>query len=219
MIRVFLDYGHGGLNFGACWPPEPQREDGTSETAAARAHAWAKARREWRPELVEKHLTYDIGTATLHSLLTSRIEVSTSRKGDEEISLAKRGVLSQQANADLVISIHVNANENPEHRGAYALHWPGNDVGRMVADTISVTMPRELRTGRVFAADDDWPRVRNVIGRHRVTSVLVECGYVSNPQDREFLKSSGAYELIACAIRAGVFRFIHIQDQAWQTTG
>lgn len=98
-IKIFIDQGHGpgGVNGGA-------EANG----------------------LVEQDVTYSVGIY-LRNLLVSdgRFEVMLSRNSEDEIigydtrsSLAERVRMANEWDADYFISLHTNANENPEINGS-----------------------------------------------------------------------------------------------------
>lgn len=104
--RIFIDAGHGG------------RDPGTSHN-----------------KLVEKAISLDVAL-TLGALLEANgLEVIYSRKSDRAIPLSERTRLANAAHADLFVSIHVNANEQPAASGfeTYYLDLATNSQAARVA--------------------------------------------------------------------------------------
>lgn len=161
--------------------------------------------------LVEKKLVLDIAGALRRSAHAAFVVPGhMTRIMDVAVSLDERGRLSREFNADLVLSIHANA-WLPSARGLMAFYWPGNEVGRQVAQCIQRSAPLGLsqRSARPpYAAGPEWPRVRNVLRRHRATAVLVELGFLTNVQDAQLLASPQIrQELLPCLL-SGVARAI-----------
>jgi N-acetylmuramoyl-L-alanine amidase len=129
-------------------------------------------------------------------------------------TLDERGARTEALGADLVLSLHVDANPSEHEHGAVCYYWPGNAVGLEVAHAIAEAMPSVLRTGKVFATTDnpdpkdDWlKRARNVLKPHKATAVLVEVGRLTSEVDRPALLNSPVQSGIALAIITGVIRY------------
>lgn len=87
--KVAIDPGHGGGSLGTHTPQG----------------------------LVEKDLTLDIAARLRKLLEAEGFDVVMTRRTDQDVSLAERGTLANQGNADIFVSIHVNWIENREARG------------------------------------------------------------------------------------------------------
>lgn len=86
--RVFIDAGHGG------------KDPGTNHN-----------------QILERAITLDIAKAVGRLLAANGLEVVYSRAGDQTVKLSDRARLANRAGADLFVSIHVNAHENPKISG------------------------------------------------------------------------------------------------------
>lgn len=87
--KVAIDPGHGGRSTGTRTPSG----------------------------LVEKELTLDVAERLRKLLLADGFEVLMTRRSDSEVSLEQRGVMANEGEADIFVSIHVNWIENREARG------------------------------------------------------------------------------------------------------
>ncbi len=117
--------------------------------------------------------------------------------------------------ADLLLSVHVDANPNEERSGYKSSHFvPPRNPHELL---LKLHLDRAVLGGTGLADDD-----RNVTGnmmqyygfnhwryRHaahpRTPAVLVELGYLSNARDRELLASPDA---LAAALEAGVVGYL-----------
>lgn len=148
-----------------------------------------------------------------HSGAPARIRHTRTR--DVAISLGGRGRLSADANAQLVLSIHVNAGP-PGLRGGLVFHWPGDSVGLAAGSAIARALPAPLFRARACSipatdnpyASDDWlQRPRAVLRPHAsrgITPVLVELGYRTHPDDLAALLDPDVQWGLAVACEAGV---------------
>jgi len=88
--RVVLDPGHGGFDSGAIGPTG----------------------------LKEKEVTLDLALRLSRRISEKgNIKCFLTRTGDYYIPLSERTVIANQYQADLFVSIHINANENPKAHG------------------------------------------------------------------------------------------------------
>lgn len=146
---------------------------------------------------------HDIG---LHLLRT---------RNDEVVSLKERGNRASYANADLVLSIHVNSAPSPSWSGGIIFYWPGNAIGAKVAEQIAHSWPASLRRDppRVEKADPHmYPGVWAVLGAYEQTAVLAECGFATNRHDVDLLVEPTVQEQIVGALRQGIHRFKQISE-------
>lgn len=98
--RVMIDPGHGGASLGTRAPLG----------------------------LIEKDLALDIALR-LRKLLedSQKFEVLMTRQGDAEVSLDRRAVLANEANADIFVSIHLNWIEDHASRGVETYYLGATD--------------------------------------------------------------------------------------------
>ena len=153
--------------------------------------------------LLEKDMALDVAFR-LRSLLTARgYRVLLTREDDSYVSLERRAALSNRAGADLFVSIHFNAAGSPEvsgtetflltprhHRstgqgetrsGDSELH-PGNEYDRWNALLAFYVQRQLLHDLRTF--DRGIKRARfSVLREVEAPAVLVEAGYLSNPEE------------------------------------
>jgi len=119
IARIVIDAGHGGHDPGA------------------------KVR-----ELSEASLTLDIALR-LEELLRKQpgVEVVQTRRKDAYVSLEDRAEIANRAGADLFISIHANASNNPRTRGVetYVLNFAGDALAERVAARENAGSGRAMR--------------------------------------------------------------------------
>ena len=104
--RIVIDPGHGG------------RDPGASGNS-----------------LTESALTMDLAERVTTQLHDYGIEVVLTRQSDNFVPLEKRASLATQSNADLFLSLHVNASQRRDTRGieTYVLDFSDNNEAQMVA--------------------------------------------------------------------------------------
>lgn len=126
----------------------------------------------------------------------------------EETELADR--VKNATQYDIFITIAHNRVDNPEAKGLEIFHYPGSEKGILLAklcyDNIMV-YSREcagfLRTGRGLKTQDLYV-VNNAPG----PSILIECGFLSNPMELYQLKQEKVQVTTAYAVAMAVLQFL-----------
>ena len=195
LFNLVIDPGHGGTDTGAT-----------------------------TGDLHEKDINLDLGLKLRHMVEKFGLpwDVYMTRVDDMTITQSKRGAYSKSVNADLVLSIHVNSFTDPDTNGAMVFHWPDNEFGKEVADSISLAIPKTLRRmsnqGRVErsreATKELWPRVRYVLSKHQAATILVETGFITSSWDRSALLNKAVQTQLICAMLIGVGRAWEILNTA-----
>lgn len=188
---VLIDPGHGGFDGGTT------AEDGT----------------------VEKHLNLVMGLILRDMLYVCGVPVAMTRETDvglEEDSSASirnkkvsdmRRRLAMYNDAVAVISIHQNHFSAPKYSGTqlfYSANAPesavlAEQIRQRVAEWIQPQNTRELKKG----TDSVY-----LLYHTTTPTVLVECGFLSNPEEREKLKTPAYQQQLAFAVMAGYWNYL-----------
>lgn len=167
--------------------------------------------------LKESDLNLVIGLHVRRMLLGSGwpVDVVMTRDGDEGIgSLRTRNITAANFGADVVFPIHVNASVDDTAHGIRVFYWPSNKRALEIASAVARAAPkavyRGLDTAVIPVNRSGYPAAKNVVGAYAATAVLVECGFATNPDDREYLQTPGAQYALTAAICAGVARDLEI---------
>jgi len=156
-MKVCIDPGHGGVDSGAVGP------GGLCEASVTQYAA--------------KHLAAGL-KAIGHQV--------TITQGGGGMQLKERAALSNEFKADLFISLHCNAAENPSAHGSETWYCKGSVAGEAWAKKIQAALvkaggrhDRGIKAG-AFA-----------VLRHTIApAVLVELAFISNPEEEKLLKST-----------------------------
>ena len=154
--NVFLDYGHGGSDSGAC-----------------------------ANGLVEKTMNLITGEACRQELLDlagDKINVLTARRSDVFMSLSERTTMANNLKADCFVSIHHNAGGGD--RGEY-IHSIVADMGKALANYIGDEMQTVLgQQKKVYSKQGDYNRdYYHVIRETVMEAVIVEVCFIDNATD------------------------------------
>jgi N-acetylmuramoyl-L-alanine amidase len=182
---IVIDPGHGGGDdLGVVVPDGPLR--------------WTEA-----------DLVFDVA-ARLEGRLAAagmRVHLTRGPAPAQPMPGAERAELANGLGADLLISLHLDANSNPAAEGVATYHYgTGSGLTSTVGERLAHLVQREIvvRTGmqscRVHAKT--WELLRLT----RMPAVRVDLGYLTSPADRDRLVNPLFREQIVEAILAAVQR-------------
>ncbi len=188
-VLVAIDAGHGGRDTGAI---------------GRRYH------------LYEKEITLAIAKALDHLVdRDPRMRGVLIRRGDRFLSLEGRLRRAKRLGADLFVSIHADGHRHPSVRGASVFVYDPRRGLRPVAyrryDPASLRLAREIlqELRKICRLHFRWvERRRYHVLAGPMPSVLVEVGFITNPDEERLLKQRGYRWRIAEAIYRGLRDFV-----------
>jgi len=184
-FTVVVDAGHGGKDRGA------SSRGGLFESDINLAIALFLKR-----ELEVRGINVVMTRETSHWLASPH---APNKKRDD---MANRKRIIQNANPDVVVSIHMNTFPNPGVRGLQTFYNPKDEKSQKFATAIQNEFNNsELNFYRV-------PRPGNyyILDQTGFTGVLVECGFLSNAEDERLFSQSAHQRIIAYYIAKAVVR-------------
>lgn len=191
-ITVIIDAGHGG-------------EDGGAEVDG----------------VLEKNINLSIADKLADTLRLCGVRVTEIR--DEDISVYDDGAQSLRekkvsdlkhrveivngSENNILVSIHQNKFDNSAYSGAQVFYSSNNDKSRVLAESIRnsvVSLLQNDNTRELKPANSDIYLLDNAT----VPAVIVECGFLSNDEERAKLLDSGYQSEMAYSIAMGVLEYI-----------
>jgi len=165
---IYLDPGHGGVDPGAIYK-----------------------------DLMESDINLAISKKLQLELEKLGAIVYLTRQGDYDLAvpntinrkrsdLSRRGNLINKSNCDLYLSIHLNAETSSTWRGAQVFYDDVNEKNQILAKNIQEGFKKSLYSRRKIKEITDMYLSKRV----KVPGVLLEIGYITNPNDRYLLKQS-----------------------------
>lgn len=185
---IVIDPGHGGLDSGAS-----------------------------RGDLVEKEITLQISKKLERMLSQAGAMVIMLRENESDLSgdeftgairehkqadMRKRVQMANQSGADLFVSIHTNAVPSPAWFGAQTFYKPGSPESKAVGKAVQQELKRILGNTNRNSSAGNYYILKNV----EMPAVLVEVGFISNPEEGRLLANDAYQNRIAYAIMAGIAR-------------
>jgi len=133
-------------------------------------------------------------------------KVYMTRDDDTYVELYDRADIANDLNADLFVSIHINAHTNSEASGVEVLHASQSTSGGMgLADDIQNYLVKDLNAidrGIVYRPN------LVVLRETKMPSVLAELGFISNASDQSKLMTPSYIEKAAGAIVKGIKAYL-----------
>lgn len=170
--------------------------------------------------LLEKDINLDIALKLRDMLKASGITVKMIRESDISIYDTSSGTVHEKKVSDLknrveivnenknniLVSIHQNKFEESQYSGAQMFYSTNNEKSQILAESIrqSVTgliqqdNKRELKEG----GKDIY-----LLDKATVPSVIVECGFLSNPDEAKNLSDENYRNKMAFAIYCGILEY------------
>jgi N-acetylmuramoyl-L-alanine amidase len=151
--------------------------------------------------LQEKELNLKIGLALKKLLQDDNLSAGLTRGDDSFKSLNQRCELANNSNAGLFLSVHLNAAEDGEAQGMEVFHFPAGERGQKLAFAVYRELLSLGRKGRGVKAANYF-----VLKHTRMPACLIECGFITNPDEAEWLEDN--IPAIAAALRRGIKTFV-----------
>ena len=180
---VVLDAGHGGVDGGAV---------GINGT-------------------IEKTINLEYVNLVKSKLDVAGFKVYLTRENDDGLysvfdrnkknsDMKKRINLIKKYNPNLVISIHMNSYRDSSVKGVFTYYREGDDQGKSCANLIQKSIKKYCNVKQEFARVGDY----YILNESYYTSVLIECGFLSNPEEEKLLNDIVYKNKITDAICNGI---------------
>jgi N-acetylmuramoyl-L-alanine amidase len=150
-------------------------------------------------------------------------EAFLTRGPDGTLSDEDRVGFANAAEADLVVSLHVDADDNPDCHGVATYYYgtlpSGADRGRrsVVGERLAELVQEEIAARTDFLDCRTHAKSWVLLRGTRMPAVRVEVGYLTNPGDAARLASSALLDSVAEAIVAAIGRLYLPADAAVMT--
>lgn len=181
---ILIDPGHGGIDGGA------KTKSGT----------------------IEKDINLDISLKLRDCLKEKGYKVYMTREEDKELDSKKVNDLSQRCRlkkdtkCDIFISIHQNMFQQPSCFGAQ-VWYSDNENSKLLAESIQGSMKSVIEDNNKRipkAAKNQYKILRD---GYEGGCIIVECGFLSNPEEEKKLKNDNYQNKIVEGITLGIEQY------------
>jgi N-acetylmuramoyl-L-alanine amidase len=191
-VVVVIDPGHGGRDPGAIGESGITEEEVNLKIAL-------KLRR-----LIEQGGGTAIMIREDHSGLYT--EGGNGRETRKSEDLKNRHAIINSCGADILISIHLNSFSQSQYYGAQTFYLRNDDKSKKLAEGIQNEAIKVLNRGNVreSKATDDLYILKN----NNMPGALIECGFLSNPEEEQLLDDEHYQEKVAWSIFVGIVKYM-----------
>ncbi len=174
----------------------------------------------------ESELNLQIATKLKDELVLRGYQIIMTREDENNISglnedstirsiksqdINNRVNLANSSGADFMISIHMNKYEDPKYYGWQTFYSKNSEKGQKLAECIQTGIKES--TGVENKREALKIEGIKIIDKTTIPVVIVECGFLSNPDECVKLQNSDYQFKIVEGIISGVERFLKTQNQ------
>lgn len=152
----------------------------------------------------EKDLNLQIALFLAEELKSRGYDIKMTRETDVYVSLEQRCEISNSLNADIFVSIHQNSFSSSSASGVEVYYYPGSVLGKALAEKLSASISAETGLKNRGAKKANFYVLRNT----KAPAVLVECGFMSNPNELKLLSNPDFQRKIARAAASAIDDFV-----------
>ncbi len=185
---VVIDAGHGGPDSGAIGA------NGTLEKDISLALSQKLAK-----ELIQQGCIVICVRDTDTDLAGA--DFSGTVRERKRADLQARADLANRNQADLFVSVHLNADPSPKWSGAQTFYEQGDETGACIGKAVQEQLKSTLKNTRreALAADGYF-----LMSAASMPTIIVEAGFLSNPEEEKLLQDEDYQQQVAGAIARGI---------------
>ena len=143
--------------------------------------------------------------AIVYMTRTGNYDISDKNAWNKKHSdLQNRVNLIENANADLYLSIHLNADTSNKWQGAQVFYDDVNEKNKILAETLQNSFKNKLKSKRKVKQISTYYMYRRI---KNVPGVLVEVGFLTNDNERYLLRQNSYQNKVSNAIIDGILNF------------
>ena len=188
--QIIIDAGHGGMDGGA------SAADGTVEK-----HINLDISKKL--ECLFQVLGFDVIMTRTEDVLEAGEETNRSLKVND---IRRRLAIAEQHPQAIFLSIHQNKFSVPKYKGTQVFYAPNGEKSEALAKSIQNSVASLLQK-------DNYRQIKKtgkeiyILYHTTITAVMVECGFLSNPEECELLKSAEYQDKMAFSILCGTMEY------------
>ncbi len=124
--------------------------------------------------------------------------------------MKKRIEIMNGCKPDLIISIHQNSFSDTTSKGAQVFYQASSESGKALAELMQSVLKEQVdaNNNRKCKANNDYYLLQHT----EAVMVIIECGFMSNPQEASLLQTEDYQNKLVAAIASGVMQYLKQQD-------
>lgn len=167
---------------------------------------------------LEKDINLAIALDLKQYLEASDVEVILTRDKDTGLydpedsrkkmaDMNRRCSLIEEADPDLVVSIHQNSYGQEQVRGGQVFYYSSSEEGEKLAHILQDRL--EYATGSAYRRQAKPNESYYLLLHVKQPIVIVECGFLSNPQEAELLSQPEYQDRMAWTLHMGIMEYLN----------
>lgn len=136
-------------------------------------------------------------------------EQASNRKNED---LRARAELVEETEPVVLVSIHQNSFPEESVDGAQVFYYSGSESGKRLGRIVQERLKSEINDGnhRIAKANKDYYLLKKAV----CPAIIVECGFLSNPEEAALLVTEEYQEKLAFSIALGIMEYINTAEFA-----
>lgn len=175
----------------------------------------------------EDELVLQLANAIKAQNSNQQINIVLTRNDEKKVALLDRVAFAKKVNADLFVSLHVNAEEkNATTKSGVEIYFPKDTLNAFFSNSFLLGSAVADELGSIFSSAFVKKREKGVyvIDKNNCASVLIECGYITNKEDLALLTNKTKQKQIAASILNGINNYLldkegKNREIAWDSVG
>ncbi len=138
----------------------------------------------------------------------STAEENTDGRNAKKSDLIARKKLAETSDADIFVSIHMNKFPDDQYFGSQVFYGDCPESGKKLGEEIQKGLKdilQDSNTRKAKKIDGGVFLLKNTT----IPSVIVECGFLSNPQEAKLLSNEEYQQKLAWGIYLGIVRYFN----------
>ena len=185
--KIVIDAGHGGRDGGAVG-----KSTGITES---------ELNLEYALQLKDFCEEFGFEVVLTRSTMDGLYDENASNKKKSEMENRINKI--NNSDADLMISLHMNAFPLSSSEGAQVFYAKGSGKGYELAKSIQTNLSQSFESARDYVTVGDY----FVLNFSNIPSVLVECGFLSNPEEEKLLQDDSYKKKFCYSLLAGIIDY------------
>ena len=187
-LKIVLDAGHGGIDGGVVGIVTKTKEAEVNLSVTYKL----------------KKLLESVGVQVFLTRTDERA-LCADDIYTKKLDMRLRGELIAGVKPDIIVSIHMNSYPDPSVKGAQTFYYPDSESGEQLATMVQNRLKEFLDpTNKRIAKGEDFFLFRT----YSSPSVLVECGFMTCPEEEALLLTDEYQDMAAYAVFCGLVDYI-----------
>ena len=182
---IYIDPGHGGRDSGTTYKNIYEKDINLIMSKKIEQYLISKG-------------------ATVYLTREEDIDLSTTTKNKKRSDLTNRAKLINQSNADMYISIHLNYISNSKWQGLQIFYNNKNEENELIANSLTSYLKQTSSNIR----DPKKENIYYMYKQIKTPGVLIELGFLSNPNDRYRLTREEYQDKLAISLSDAIENYL-----------